>query len=138
MNWIVAGLIAGVIAYLVDYVMWGKVFIKGMDVFVTPMSPEEMKRFMGPALMKSAVLSLAFGIVFAYLYGRFRSALWVEGGGPLAGMEFATCLWLATIFFAMIGGSVWYVRVRPLHNATLWAWLARLNAAGIAVGLLMK
>jgi hypothetical protein len=138
MNWIVAGLIAGVIAYLVDYVMWGKVFTKGMDDFVAPMSPEEMKRFMGPALMKSAVLSLAFGIVFAYLYARFRTALWVEGGGPVAGMEFATCLWIATIFFATIGGSVWYVRVRPLHNATLWSWLARLNAAGIAVGLLMK
>lgn len=138
MNWLVAGLIAGVIAYLVDYVMWGKVFTKGMDDFVTPMSPEEMKRFMGPALMKSAVLSLAFGVVFAYLFARFRSALWVQGGGPLAGMEFATCLWLATIFFATIGGGVWFVRVRPLHNATLWSWLARMNAAGIAVGLLMK
>jgi hypothetical protein len=139
MSWFVAGLIAGVIAYLVDYVMWGKVFTRGgLEQFVAPMSPEEMKAFMGPALGKSAALSLAFGLVFAYLYGRFRSALWVEGGGPLAGMEFATCLWLATIFFATIGGSVWYTKVRPLHNATLWAWLARLNAAGIAVGLLMK
>ena len=48
------GLIAGVVAYLVDWLMWGKVFTKGMDAFVTPMTPEEMKRFMGPAMAKSA------------------------------------------------------------------------------------
>ena len=59
MNWVVAGLIAGVIVYVVDYVMWGKVFTKGLDVFVTAMTPDEMKRFMGPALVKSALISKA-------------------------------------------------------------------------------
>jgi len=137
MNWIVAGLIAGVIAYLVDWLMWGKVFVKGMDAFVTPMSPEEMKRFMGPAMAKSAVLALVFGVLFAYLYARFRVSLWVEGGGPLAGMEFATILWIP-LCLATFGSSIWYARVRPLNKATCWAWLARMNAAGTVVGLLMK
>jgi len=138
MNWIVAGLIAGVVAYVVDYVMWGKVFTKGLDAFADQLSPEQMKAFMGPALAKSAVLALAFGLLFAWFYGRFRTALWVEGGGPLAGMEFGTVLWLPTIFLSTLGGSVWWTRVRPLHRAIAWAWLARMNAAGIAVGLLMK
>ena len=138
MNWIVAGLIAGVIAYLVDWVMWSKVFMKGMDAFVTPMSPEQMKAFMGPAMAKSAVLSLVFGVLFAYLYGQFRVSLWVQGGGPLAGMEFATVLWLPTIFLATIGSGVWYLKARPLMMATCWTWLIRMNAAGIVVGLLMK
>ncbi len=138
MNWIVAGLIAGVVAYVVDYVMWGKVFTKGMESYADQLSPEQLKAFMGPALAKSAVLALAFGLIFAWFYGRFRSALWVEGGGPLAGMEFGTVLWLPTIFLSTLGGSIWWNRVRPLHRATSWAWLARMNAAGIAVGLLMK
>ncbi len=46
-SWIVAGLIAAVVAYLVDWVMWSKVFTTGLDAFVTQMTPEEMKRFMG-------------------------------------------------------------------------------------------
>jgi len=136
-SWVVAGLIAGVVVYIVDYVMWGKVFTKGMEAFADVLSPEQMKAFMGPALVKSAVLSLVFGLVFAWLYGHFRSALWVQGGGPLAGMEFATVLWLP-ILFATVGGSVWWTRVRILHRATMWAWLVRLNAAGLVVGLLMK
>jgi hypothetical protein len=138
MNWIVAGLIAGVVAYLVDWVMWSKVFTTGMEVFFAEMTPEQMKRFMGPAMAKSAVLSLAFGVLLAWFYGRFRGGLWVEGGGPLAGMEFATVLWLPTIFLAMVGSGVWYVKARPLQMATCWAWLVRMNAAGLVVGLLMK
>lgn len=138
MSWFVAGLIAGVVAYVVDYVMWGKVFTKGMDAFVDQLSPEQMKAFMGPALAKSALLALAFGVLFAWFYGQFRTALWVQGGGPLAGMEFGTVLWLPTIFLSTLGGSVWYTRVRALHRATAWAWLVRMNAAGLAVGLLMK
>jgi hypothetical protein len=138
MNWIVAGLIAGVVAYLVDWVMWSKVFTTGMDTFFTQMTPEEMKKFMGPALAKSAVLSLIFGVLLAWFYVRFGGALWVAGGGPLAGMEFATVLWLPTIFLAMLGSSVWYVKARPLQMATCWAWLVRMNAAGLVVGLLMK
>ncbi|MGH7522520.1 MAG: hypothetical protein ACREMI_14690 [Gemmatimonadales bacterium] len=138
MDWIVPGLVAGVVAYVVDYVMWGKVFTKGFESYADQLSPEQVKAFMGPALAKSAVLALAFGLLFAWFYGRFRSALWVEGGGPLAGMEFGTVLWLPTIFLSTLGGSIWWTRVRVLHRATAWAWLARMNAAGIAVGLLMK
>ncbi|HYT63261.1 MAG TPA: hypothetical protein VEL50_05135 [Gemmatimonadales bacterium] len=137
MNWI-AGLIAGVVAYLVDWVVWSKVFNTAGAAFATQMTPEEMKRFMGPALVKSALLSLAFGLLFAWFYGRFRGALWVSGGGPLAGMEFATVLWLPTICLAMVGSSVWYVKAKPLQMATCWAWLIRMNAAGLVVGLLVK
>ncbi|HEY6091057.1 MAG TPA: hypothetical protein VIV83_03630 [Gemmatimonadales bacterium] len=136
MNWI-AGLVAGVVAYLVDWVLWTKVFTTGMDAYVTPMSPEEMKKFMGPAMAKSAVLSLAFGLLLAWLYGRFRGALWVQQGGPLAGMEWASVLWLP-LLFAMVGSSVWYMRTRSLSMATCWAWLIRMNAAGIVVGLMMR
>ena len=138
MSWFVAGLIAGVVAYVVDYVMWSKVFTKGMEAFADQLSPEQMKAFMGPALAKSAVLAVAFGLLLAWFYARFRSALWVGGGGPLAGMEFGTVLWLPTIFLSTLGGSVWWTRVRALHRATAWAWLVRMNAAGLAVGLLMK
>jgi hypothetical protein len=137
MNWIVAGLIAGVVAFFVDWLMWGKVFMKGMDAFVTPMSPEEMKKFMGPAMMKSGILCLVFGVLLAFLYARFMPSLWVHGSF-LAGMEFATVLWLPTIFLATLGSGVWYIKARPLLNAITWSWLARMNAAGIVVGLLIK
>ena len=136
-SWLVAGLIAGVVAYLVDWVLWSKVFTTGMDAFYAQMTPEEMKKFMGPALAKSAILSLAFGLLLAWFYGRFRGALWVQGGGVFAGMEFATVLWVP-ICLAMLGSSVWYVKARSLQMATCWAWLIRMNAAGIVVGLLMK
>jgi hypothetical protein len=136
-SWIVAGVVAGVVAYLVDWVLWSKVFTTGMDAFAAQMTPEEMKKFMGPAMAKSAILSLAFGVLLAWFYGRFRGALWVQGGGVFAGMEFATVLWVP-ICLAMIGSSVWYVKAKSLQMATCWAWLIRMNAAGIVVGLLMK
>src|SRR2546422_2430116 len=134
MNWVVVGLIAGVVAYLVDWLMWGKVFTKGMDAFVTPMTPEEMKRFMGPAMAKSAVLALIFGVLFAWFYGQFRPCLWVQNGGPLAGMEFAPGLWGATILLLTLGGSGWDTKVRPRLIATAWAGLARTDAARIVGG----
>jgi len=137
MNWIVAGLIAGVVAYLVDWVMWSYVFNKGMDAFATPPAPGQPLN-MGPMLAKSAVLSLVFGLLFTYIYARFMGSLWVAGGGPLAGMEFAAVLWLPTIALETTGGSVWFTKVRPLFNATCWAWLARMLAAGFVVGLLIK
>src|SRR2546423_15078708 len=89
----VAGLIAGVVVYLVDWILWSKVFTSGMDAFMMQMSPDEMKKFMGPALAKSAVLSLVFGFLFAWFYGRFRGALWLQSGGPLAGVGGATGPW---------------------------------------------
>ena len=105
-SWIVAGLIAGVVMYLVDWVVWSKVFNSaGVAAMGGHMSPEEMKKFMGPAMAKSAVLSLAFGFLFAWFYRQFRGALWAQGGGPLAAMEFATVLWVP-ICLATVGSSV--------------------------------
>ncbi len=138
MSWIVAGLIGGVVAWIADYVLWSKVFTKGMENLALELSPEEMKKFMGPAMVKSAVLALLFGVLFAYLYQQFRSDLWVTGGGILAGMEFATVLWLPTIALQTIGSGVWYVKARGLLSATFWAWLIRMNVVGVVVALLLK
>lgn len=134
MNWIVAGLIAGVIAYVADYVMWGKVFTRGMEGYGTMEGAQER---MAGMLLRSAGLTLAWGVFFGFLYDHFRGALWVPPG-PLAGMEFATTLWAATILFVSIGSGIWYDKARRLLNAQLWAWLVRMNAAGIALGLLIK
>lgn len=135
MNWIVAGLIAGVVAYLVDYVMWGKVFTKGMDAFVV-MPPSGQPVQMGSMLAKSAVLALVFGLLFGLIYNQLRASLWV-GAGPLAGMELATILWIP-LALGSLGSAVWYERARPLLMAQFWAWLVRLNVAGLVVGLLLK
>jgi len=138
MNWIVAGLIAGVGAFLADWVMWGKVFTKGMEAYGTmPTSPEEVKKMMGPNLLKSGVLALLFGVLLAWFYGRLKGGLWVQGG-PLAGMEFATILWLPTIAVQTIGNGIWYDKVRRLNNATFWSWLVRMNLAGLLVGAFVR
>jgi hypothetical protein len=138
MGWLVAGLIGGVIAWIADFVLWSKVFTKGMEALALDLSPEEMKKFMGPAMMKSAVLAIAFGVLFAYLFQQFRGSLWVTGGGALAGMEFATVLWLPTIALSTLGSAVWYVKAQPLLMATFWAWLIRMNVVGLVVGILLK
>ena len=135
MSWWLAGLIGGVVAWLVDYVMWGKVFTKGMEGFATP-PPAGQPVNMGPMLMKAAALSLAFGVVFAFIYARLMGALWVPGGGLLGGMEMAGILWLP-ICFETIGGGVWWDKARPLLKATCWSWLARMLAAGAVIGLLL-
>ena len=138
MNWVVAGLIGGVGAFFADYVMWGKVFTKGMEGLGTfPPSPEEGKKMMAANLPKSAVLALVYGLLFAWLYGQFQSDLWVKGGGILAGMEFATILWLP-IALAALGSGIWFDKARPLLKAQFWAWLVRMNVAGLLVGLLQK
>jgi len=138
MSWIVAGLIGGVVAWLADWVLWSKVFTKGMEDLAVKMSPEEMKSFMGPAMAKSAILAIAYGLIFTYLYAQFRTDLWVNGGGPLAGMEFATVLWLPTIALMTMGSGVWYTKARTLLQANFWAWLIRMNLVGLVVGLLLK
>jgi hypothetical protein len=140
MSWIVAGLIAGVGAFFADYVMWGKVFTgQEMHAFGTPrVTPEEVKKMMAANMPKSAALALVFGLLLACSYQRLKGGLWVQGGGPLAGMEFATMLWLTTIALSTIGSGVWYDKVRPLLKATFWAWLVRMNVAGLIVGLLVK
>ncbi len=140
MSWIVAGLIGGVGAFFADWVMWGKVFTgPEMQAFGTfPPTPEEGKKMMAANMPKSAALALIFGVLFAWFYGQFRGALWVKGGGLLAGMEFATVLWLPTIFLSTLGSGVWYDKVRPLLKATAVSWLVRMNVTGLLVGLLMK
>jgi hypothetical protein len=140
MNWIVAGLIGGVGAFFADYVMWGKVFTgPEMQAFGTfPASPEEGKKMMAANMPKSAVLALVFGVLLAWFYQRLKGGLWVQGGGVLAGMEFATLLWLPTIALSTIGSGVWYDKVRPLLKATFWSWLVRMNVAGLLIGLLAK
>jgi len=134
MNWILAGLIAGLVAWVADYVMWGKVFTTGMEAFGTM---EGAQQRMAGMMVKSALLALSWGVLFAFLYRHFMNSLWVEPG-PLAGMEFATTLWLSTIVFVSLGSGVWYDKARRLLTAQVWAWLVRMNAAGLVVGLLVK
>ncbi|MGH7614339.1 MAG: hypothetical protein ACREMW_09925 [Gemmatimonadales bacterium] len=136
MTWWLAGLIGGVAAWLADWLMWGKVFTTGMSGFATP-PPAGQPINMGPMMIRSTVLSLLFGIIFAFLYARFAGSLWVARG-PLAGMEFATVLWLPTIALSTLGSGVWYDKARPLLKATFWSWLVRMNVAGLVVGLLIK
>src|SRR5256885_17150830 len=87
-----------------------------------------------PAMLKSAALALVFGLLLACGYQRLKGGLWVQGGGPLAGMEFATLLWLSTIALSTIGSGVWYDKVRPLLKATFWSGLSRPNIAGGTAG----
>jgi len=140
MHWIVAGLIAGVGAFFADYVMWGKVFTgPDMHAFGTmPPTPAEQQKLMVANLPKAALLALIFGVLLAWFYHQLKAGLWAKGGGPLAGMEFATMLWLCTIALSTVGSGVWYDKVRPLLKATFWSWLVRMNVAGIIVGLLVR
>ncbi len=140
MHWIVAGLIAGVGAFFADYVMWGKVFTgPAMRAFGTmPPTPEAQKEMMLPAMLKTGALALVFGVLLAWFYHQLKPGLWAKGGGPLAGMEFATMLWSCTIALSTLGSGVWYDKVRPLLKATFWSWLVRLNVAGFIVGVFVK
>ena len=134
MTWWVAGLIAGVVAFLADWVMWGKVFTKGMEAFGTM---ENAQARMPGMMAKSAVLALVFGVLLSFIYVQFMPDLWA-GPGLLGGMELATVLWLPTIALATMGGGVWFDKARPLLMAQFWSWFVRLNAAGAVVGLLVK
>jgi hypothetical protein len=113
--------------------MWGKVFTEGMEGYGTmERAQTEMPKMLG----QSAVLCLAWGAFFAFLYHHFRDSLWVAPG-PLAGMELATTLWASTILFATVGSGVWYDKARRLLTAQLWSWLVRMTVAGIVVGVLL-
>jgi hypothetical protein len=135
MNWIVAGLIAGVAAWIADFVMWSKVFTKGMEPYATPPAPGTAVA-MGPMMVKSASLALVFGVFLALVYRQFMTALWTAPGA-LGGMELATTLWVP-VALAALGTNVWFDRTRTLLTAQLWSWLVRVNVAGLAVGLLMR
>src|SRR5258706_3327486 len=89
-SWIVAGLIAGVVMYLVDWVLWSKVFNNaGVAAIGGHMSPQEMKSFMGPALAKTAGLSLALRGPFARGFHPFPHGPWGSGGGGFLGKGIA-------------------------------------------------
>ena len=134
MHWVIAGLITGVVAWVVDYILWGKVFTKGMENYGT-MPPPGERMPMGSKIGASFVLALIFGVIFAGLFVRFRGSLWASG--ILGGMEFGSILWLPTIAFACVGTAVWYDKTRKLLSAQFWSWLVRLNVAGIAAALLI-
>jgi len=137
MTWWLAGLIAGVVAYLVDWVMWSKLLMKGTEHLVTMPAEGAQGVKMGPMLAKSLGLSLAFGLLLAYLYVQFMPDLWA-GPGVMGGMEFGTVLWLPTIALATLGSGVWYDKARPLMMGIFWSWLVRMIAAGACVGILLK
>ena len=135
MSWLVAGLIGGLAAYLADWVMWSKVVMKGTEVFASPPPPGQPIN-MGPMMVKAALLALAYGVLFALTYRQVMHSLWTTPG-LLGGLELATTMWLP-IAFACVGSGVWYDKARVLLNAQMWAWLVRMNAAGLVVGLLIK
>ena len=78
----------------------------------------------GSLLLRFEWVLILFGVFLAFTYAKLMGGLWVMGGGPLAGMEFAAVLWLP-IAFQTTGGAVWYTKVKRLFDATCWAWLAR-------------
>src|SRR5437879_13039748 len=105
MSWIVAGLIAGVGAFFSDFVMWGKVFTgPEMRAFGTMQpTPEEGKKMMAANMPKAAALALIFGLLLAASYQRLKGALLVPAGGPLAGAEIATLVWLGKVGLSRLG-----------------------------------
>ncbi len=134
MNWIQSGLAGGLVAYVADYIMWGKVFTTGMESYRTEANLEARLPGM---IVQSAILALLWGLVFAFLYRHFKGHLWVPPG-PVAGMELATTLWGATILFLTAGSAVWYDKARRLLNAQGWSWLVRMNAAAAVIGVLQR
>jgi hypothetical protein len=135
MNWIIAGLITGAVAWVVDFVMWTKVFTKGMEAYVTS-PPQGQTIPMGPKVGASLGLALVFGVIFVGLFARLHLGLWAQG--VMGGMEFGSILWLSTIAFMCVGTGVWFDKARALLTAEFWVWLVRLNVAGIVAALLVS
>lgn len=134
MNWIVAGVVIGVVAFFLDWILWSKVFAKWIGQY-TAHTPETAKAVMGTMMAKSALVSIVFGLAFAFLYARFQPQLWASG--VKGGMEFGTILWLPTIAMGSILHGIWLEKARPLLKADFWGWLIKLNVAGIVVALLL-
>jgi hypothetical protein len=133
MNWIVAGLIGGVVAWVVDFVMWGKVFTTGMEAWATM---EQARERMAGMMVKSAVLAMGYGVLFAFLYQRLKGSLWAPPG-LLGGAELGCVLWLP-IGFAAVGSAMWFDKLRRYLTAQFWAWFVRMNVVGAVTGLLLK
>jgi len=131
------GVVTGIVAYFVDFVMWTYVFTEGFGEMTSLHGDKEkLKSAMGSMLVKSFLNTLVFGIVFVLIYSRLKNSLWA--GGLLGGMEFGTILWLPTIAVASIGSGIWFDKVRPLARASFWIWLIKLNIVGIVAALLIK
>ncbi len=122
------GVVTGVVAHIIDFVLWSFVFTQGIGELSSIHGDKEK--------MKAQMRSMVFGILFVLVYARLRSGLWATG--ILGGMEFGTILWLPTIAISSISNSIWLDKVRPLAWASFWAWLIRLNVAGIVAALLMR
>ncbi len=135
MNWIGAGLVIAIVAYVTDFVLWSFVFTTGMDQYFSG-TKEDARATMGLKLTKSAALTLVFGLVFALVYTQLRTNLWAKG--VLGGLEFGTILWLPTIALQNVGSGVWFDKVRPLLKAQFWGWLIKLNIAGLVAALLIR
>jgi len=127
--------VTAIVAYVLDYFLWTKVFTAGIRE-LSSLTPEKAKGQMGSMMAKSFANTLVFGIVFALVYARLKNGLWASG--VLGGMEFGTILWFLTIAVATVGNGIWLDKIRPLAKANFWAWLIKLNVAGIVVALLIK
>ncbi len=139
MHWTViwVGLVTGIAAYIVDFILWSFVFTKGIgELSSIHGDKEKMKARMRSMIAQSFMNALVFGILFVLVYARLRSGLWATG--ILGGMEFGTILWLPTIAISSISNSIWLDRVRPMAWANFWTWLIKLNASGVAAALLLR
>ncbi len=139
MYWTVlwVGVVTGVVAHIIDFVLWSFVFTKGIgELSSLHGDKDKMKAQMGSMVAQSFINTLVFGILLVLVYARLRSGLWATG--VLGGMEFGTILWLPTIAISSISNCIWLDKVRPLAWASFWTWLIRLNVAGIVAALLMR
>jgi len=128
-SWIVAGLIAGVVVYLVD---WGPSGARcsipqGVAAMGGHMSPEEMKELHGPRTGEvGGPWSLVYGVpVRLGSTVQFpRAALWVQGGGVFCGngirQPYCGSPLCSRGCWAAACGTF---KVKSLQMATCWAWL---------------
>ena len=130
MNWIVAGVIAGLIAHVVDFVMWSFVFNKGMNDYtsMTMTTPPSMGSMM-PQLVKSLFINLFMGIVFVNVYIHLRTEPVVHG--IFGGAEFGVVLWLPTVFTQNVLTGIWFDKPRRLVTASGVVSLMKLVALGL-------
>lgn len=130
MNWIVAGLIAGVIAHFVDFIMWTFVFNKGMQDYTSmSMATPPTTAQMMPMMIKSLVINLFMGIVFVNVYIHLRTEPVVHG--IFGGAEFGVVLWLPTIFTQNVLSGIWFDKPRRLMMASAIVMLIKLICLGL-------
>jgi hypothetical protein len=130
MNWIVAGVIAGLIAHVVDFIMWTFVFNKGMNEYTsTPMTTAPSMGSMMPQIVKSLFINLFMGIVFVNVYIHLRTEPVVHG--IFGGAEFGVVLWLPTVFTQNVLSGIWFDKPRRLMMASAIVMLVKLVCLGL-------